>query len=39
MNPWPFKHRFDFIFCRNVVIYFDEPTKTNSPSVSWTPER
>jgi len=27
MNPWPFKHKFDFIFCRNVVIYFDEPTK------------
>lgn len=27
MNEWPFKHRFDFIFCRNVLIYFDRETK------------
>lgn len=27
MNPWPFKGRFDFIFCRNVMIYFDRETQ------------
>jgi chemotaxis protein methyltransferase CheR len=27
MAPWPFKGKFDVIFCRNVVIYFDEPTQ------------
>ena len=26
-SPWPFKHLFDFIFCRNVMIYFDRPTQ------------
>jgi chemotaxis protein methyltransferase CheR len=28
-SPWPFsaKTRFDMIFCRNVVIYFDKPTQ------------
>lgn len=25
--PWPFKRRFDVIFCRNVMIYFDRPTQ------------
>ncbi|MFN7101471.1 MAG: protein-glutamate O-methyltransferase CheR [Pseudorhizobium sp.] len=27
MAQWPFKGHFDVIFCRNVVIYFDEPTQ------------
>jgi chemotaxis protein methyltransferase CheR len=28
LGPWPFKGLFDAIFCRNVMIYFDMPTKT-----------
>ncbi len=24
---FPFKHQFDYIFCRNVMIYFDKPTQ------------
>ncbi|MFQ5649177.1 MAG: CheR family methyltransferase [bacterium] len=28
MRPqFPFKRKFHFVFCRNVMIYFDEPTK------------
>jgi chemotaxis protein methyltransferase CheR len=27
MAQWPFKGSFDVIFCRNVVIYFDEQTQ------------
>ncbi len=27
MSAWPFKGKFDVIFCRNVVIYFDEQTQ------------
>jgi chemotaxis protein methyltransferase CheR len=28
MKDWPMKSHFDFIFCRNVLIYFDRETKT-----------
>jgi len=27
MGDWPIAGRFDAIFCRNVMIYFDDPTK------------
>ncbi len=27
LSDWPMKSRFDVIFCRNVVIYFDEATQ------------
>ena len=27
LSDWPIKTRFNTIFCRNVMIYFDEPTK------------
>ena len=29
MDPFPFKHPFDIIFCRNVMIYFDKIVQEN----------
>ena len=28
-ETYPFRHKFHFVFCRNVMIYFDTPTKDN----------
>jgi chemotaxis protein methyltransferase CheR len=29
IEPFNMPHKFDIIFCRNVMIYFDNPTKSN----------
>ncbi len=35
MEPWPFGGPFDFIFCRNVMIYFDKPTQESLVNRYW----
>lgn len=35
MKPWPFTGPFDFIFCRNVMIYFDKPTQQTLVNRYW----
>jgi len=35
MEPWPFKGPFDFIFCRNVMIYFDKSTQQKLVNRFW----
>lgn len=35
MEAWPFAGPFDFIFCRNVMIYFDKPTQQGLVNRFW----
>ncbi|MFW6212815.1 MAG: CheR family methyltransferase [Spirochaetota bacterium] len=34
-ESFPFKHTFDVIFCRNVMIYFDLPTRARLVQAFW----
>jgi len=35
MEDWPIKGPLDFIFCRNVMIYFDKPTQSGLINRFW----
>jgi chemotaxis protein methyltransferase CheR len=35
IEAWPFSGPFDFIFCRNVMIYFDKPTQEKLVNRFW----
>jgi chemotaxis protein methyltransferase CheR len=35
IEPWPMKGPFDFIFCRNTMIYFDKPTRQTLVQRFW----
>lgn len=35
MTDWPIKGPLDFIFCRNVMIYFDKPTQASLVNRYW----
>ena len=35
IQEWPIKGPLDFIFCRNVMIYFDKPTQQRLISRFW----
>ncbi len=35
MKDWPIKAPLDFIFCRNVMIYFDKPTQQSLVNRFW----
>lgn len=35
MQQWPIKTQLDFIFCRNVMIYFDKPTQQKLVNRFW----